>query len=88
MFLSPKFYVGTSVERNMILVSSSLREDALRGCIPTDLRACRPVREVSRHVKMPAGHSFYECANSRTAERTYKKFCIEDCTKNVETFQF
>ena len=37
---------------------------------------------------MPAGHSFYECANSRTAERTYKKFCIENCTKDVETFQF
>jgi len=46
MFLSPKFYDGTSVELNMILVSSSLREGAVRGCIPTDLRTCRLMREV------------------------------------------
>jgi hypothetical protein len=37
---------------------------------------------------MPAGHAFYECAKSRTAERTFKKMYIEEGTKNVETFQF
>jgi len=35
---------------------------------------------------MPAGHTFYECANSRTAERTYKKAAMKNVLKALRRF--
>lgn len=58
----------------------------MKGRIPTDTQTYRLVPEVflivSGHVKMPEGHSFYVYVNPTIAERGFKKFDIEECSKN------